>query len=635
MRSGVIFDNKGSSGNEPENSQPDHKIVNPAILRSEEDQYSEKQEVAANVNAQGLARDIQGQPNSSIQVRSAGENEINSENPRSVEESKENQHTILRKDIFSMLQSYVMGLKNLENDSTPIHVDEIASRVARIYEKIRKIVDWQEDNVLRRRAIERILKRMLFAKISGISVFREVEDANTLSETVTKELIRGGHLPNNEVPREVIPVVSDALSKYLFFLKRSSSPSTPLKDIKRQVNFTTFIIETAACEIEEILASPVREYVLLDAMTDIMEKRIKIVPSNALSQEEKARQIYIATCRTLLDLDSAYITYRLLDFKYSDWGDPESNILDQRFEEVIDFWKNSDKLLNHPLSKDFRRICEQNDTVFTLIGDLLGEMKKSPKKLMSIFENKKSYITKIAEIYDKRYQTLKKRLFRLGVFSTLSVFLSNWFTFFIVEVPMAHIFNEGFSLTTALIDFIIPTIVMFILVIIIRPPAKSNKEIVLNAIASFTYKNEGMKYFEIQASKKERKFLKIIFGILYLFMIWLVFTIIGASFYVAGLPLSSVVFDTFTIALTIFAAVVIRNKSKELNIGDKTSFFEFILDMISVPVAKVGAFLAAKWKEYNVVAIFFNFVVETPFSLVLDTVEGWSQYLKDRKAELD
>ena len=170
---------------------------------------------------------------------------------------------------------------------------------------------------------------------------------------------------------------------------------------------------------------------------------------------------------------------------------------------------------------------------------------------------------------------------------------------------------------------------------IIRPPSKTNRRLALDTVASFTYKNEKEKFYEIQARKKSRPILNVIYSLLYLFMIWLVLTVIGASFYVAGIPITSFVLDTLTIALTFFAAVVIRNKSKELNIGDKTSLFEFLLDMISVPIAKVGSILAAKWKEYNIVAIFFNFVVETPFSLILDTVEGWSQFLKDRKAELD
>jgi hypothetical protein len=95
-----------------------------------------------------------------------------------------------------------------------------------------------------------------------------------------------------------------------------------------------------------------------------------------------------------------------------------------------------------------------------------------------------------------------------------------------------------------------------------------------------------------------------------------------------------VVFDTFTIALTVFAAVTIKNKSRELNVDEQSSVQDFLLDIISVPIAKVGSILAAKWKEYNVIAIFFNFVVETPFALILNFIQGWSEFIKERRSEL-
>lgn len=541
--------------------------------------------------------------------------------------------TNLNRDLFWALHQYIENVSKSKMDSTPIHIDEIASRLAIIYEKIRKIVDWQDDNVLRRRAIERILKRVLFIKISGVSSYKPT-DSNNLAQIVTTELIRGGHLPNDEVPSETMPIVSKALDKYLYFLEQSSSSLANVIDIKKQVNFANFWIEIAACEIEEILANPLKEHTIISTMTVLMDQRIKLIPPNTLSKDEKQIQIFIAVCRTLYNLDDAYIVYRLLNFQYDDWINPSNEELNKRFVETFEFWQNSKNLLNHSLSKDFKRVCDQNDTVFALLGDFLDQMKNDSEKIVHTIENKKKFIKEIGDAYDVRYKTLKGRLFRLGVFSTLSVFLSNWFTFYLLEVPLAKLFYENFSLFTAFIDFLIPTVLMFFLVIIIRPPSKANRKRVLDTVASFIYKNEKKKLYEINVKKKGKPFLKFIFAILYLFMTWVVFTFVGTAFYVAKLPMTSVIFDTMTIALTVFAAVVVRNKSKELNVDDKTSFMEFILDMISVPVAKVGSFLASKWKEYNIVAIFFNFVVETPFALLLDVIEGWSQYLKDRKAEL-
>lgn len=534
-------------------------------------------------------------------------------------------------EILDLMRRYTAELEALDKDGTPIHVDEIASSIAKLYEKIRKVVDWQEDNVLRRRAIERILKRLLFTKGLGIPTYKQPK-VECLAKTITTELIRGGHLPNDEVPKESISVVAKSLTKYVHFLNQSSRNSQ--LNIKKQANFYTFVIEIAACEIEEILAQPVKEYALLDAMTKMMESRINLSPTNALTGDEKQQQIYIAACRTLFNLDDAFIAYRLLKFQFPDWNNLPEEALPARSIEVMNFWRNSEKILKHPLAKDFNRICDQNDTVFSLLSDYMEKSKDEPEKIISTIKDRAKFRQKISKLYDKRYKTLKKRLFRLGVFSTLSVFLSNWFTFFIVEVPLANLFYERFSLFTAFIDFIIPTIVMFLLVVIIRAPSGENRERVLKVVESFVYKDKKKKFYEIQIGKNRGVFSKALYVTIYLFMTWLVFTVVGMSFSAAGLPITSVIFDTFTISLTVFAAVGIRNKSKELNVDDKTSFNEFLFDMFFVPVANVGSFFAAKWKEYNVFTILFNFVIETPFVFALDTIEGWSQFLKDNKATI-
>jgi len=62
--------------------------------------------------------------------------------------------------------------------------------------------------------------------------------------------------------------------------------------------------------------------------------------------------------------------------------------------------------------------------------------------------------------------------------------------------------------------------------------------------------------------------------------------------------------------------------------------WEFLLDMVSVPIARIGSFLANKWKEYNIIAILFTFLIETPMVVVFDFIESWSQYLKERRSEL-
>ena len=553
---------------------------------------------------------------------------------RSVVESPINEPLIddgvLLPEIAKLADTYSESLIIARRGFTPIHVDEIASRVAGIYEKIRKVIDWKDDNALRRGAVERILKRSLFPKLSGFSV-RDI-NAETLAETVTTELIRGGHLPNDTIPRERIADVATALNKYLYFLEHTSTYT--LFEVKQKVNFATFILEIAACEIEEVLTHPVKEYGLIKAMTDILDKRISVYPKDRLISKEKYRHIYIATLRTLYGLDDNFIIFQILKQKYSKWENPDPEYLEKVAKQLSDDWRNIQEEIGKPITRKFNAITERMDTVFTLLDDTLESIKEEPLKIKKTLENKKKLVKLITSSYENRYKTLKTRLFRLAVFSTLSVFLSNWFTFFLIEVPLARLFYEGFNFAAAAVDFLVPTAVMFLLVVIIKPPKQENIKKVIPTILGFVYKDEKQEHYEIRIQESKSSIFRVVLMSVYIWTILLVLMGIAYILYVAKLPITSVIFDTFTIALTVFAAVVIKNKSRELNVDEHTNVQDFLLDIVAVPVAKVGSILARKWKEYNLVAIFFNFIVETPLAFILDFIQGWSEFIKERRAEL-
>lgn len=536
---------------------------------------------------------------------------------------------ILLKQIRVLIEDYAKDLQNARRGYTPIHVDEISSKIARFYEMIRKVIDWKEDSELRRGAIDRTLKRILFPRLSGIA--NKKITPHDLAETITIELIRGGHLPNDTIPYERIIVLSDALEKYFYLLDHPTI--TKQQNVKQKINTITFILEIASCEIEELLTNPVKEYGTIEAMTSILSQRTQVLPLNSVSEEEKHQRFYIAVCQTLYDLDDKFVTYRLLRKRYSFWHHPDPAQMENIVQDFTEETRRIKKYIDSALMRRFTVIAEKMDTVFLLIDDALEKMKESPKEILGVFEDKKQLSSVLKESYQKRFATLKKRLFRLAIFSTLSVFLSNWITFFVVEVPLARLFYEKFNILAALVDFIIPTIVMFLLVTIIKPPSEENEKKVISTSLGFIYTDEKQEHFQIRNHTRRFSLFHMIMMGMYLFTMIGVFGLVAYVFYIARLPVTSVIFDTFTIALTVFAAVIIRNKSKELTVDEHVGILDFILDVLSVPIAKVGSVLASKWKEYNVISIFFNFIIETPFAVILYFIDRWSEFIKERRAE--
>ncbi len=138
-----------------------------------------------------------------------------------------------------------------EPDVATIHVDEIASKVALFYEKIRKIVDWKEEHLVRRGAIERILKRKMISKISGISLSSEFNPGK-IAEPLVLELVRGGHFQNDRIPKKKIVEVENILKKLAFIFENNQLEiyKQSTVKIKKMIKFFNLLLEIAACEIE-------------------------------------------------------------------------------------------------------------------------------------------------------------------------------------------------------------------------------------------------------------------------------------------------------------------------------------------------------------------------------------------------
>ena len=86
-------------------------------------------------------------------------------------------------------------------------VGEALSSVASFYERLRYAVDYKKEHLLRRNAIERILKRNLWEKGEGSTLI--------LGEALLKELTWARYIKNNHYPLSKINEVAQIISKYL------------------------------------------------------------------------------------------------------------------------------------------------------------------------------------------------------------------------------------------------------------------------------------------------------------------------------------------------------------------------------------------------------------------------------------
>jgi hypothetical protein len=542
------------------------------------------------------------------------------------------------KGIYELTEELVREYKKIVSGEREkgalIEVDEIATKVASFYEKVRGIIDWKEEHLIRRTATERVLKRRLLGGAASLGI---VMDAKTekVAEPLVTELIRGGHYPNNKIPKSRLASVQKALEKYAYILKHSPLSKNGSKaGLKRKVNFYNWLLEIAACEIEEILDPPRKQNLMMEFMSKMISKRIVLNPEKMISEDDRMVQIYIAVHKTLYHLDAPIISYHLLKHRYPEWFAQSEEEIVRLGGEVGQIWEGLEKDLGHPLGNYFYGICEKYDTLYLILGDILASLEDNPEEMAKKIFDPAELEKETDKFYRLRYSTLKKRLFRMAIYSTLSVLVAGAVSLFIVEVPLAKLLYGNFNGLAIFVDIMLPTAVTFILVAMVRMPKEGNLIKVKEEMQKIVFKQKVEDTYEVKVRGKRNIFIQVFVTILYILgtggSLWGTYKL----FDWAGIPITSLYIDTLNVAVLVFAAIIIRGRAKELVVEDKPTFWEFLIDTLSIPIGKIGQWLSSKWKEYNIASVFFTILVDIPFVTVLEFVEGWSTFIKEKKAEI-
>jgi hypothetical protein len=482
---------------------------------------------------------------------------------------------------------------------------------------------------MRRAAIIRKLKRKFFDL-----ELKNFSNTGNAAESLVFELIRGGHFPNDKIEESRIGDVQKIINKYIFILKNNPENN----EGNAGLNFYNWIIEVAACEIEDALAPAIKEMALIDYMFGSMKEKIKvsdkIYETGIIKKEYTYVQIYIAVCQALFKLDKPIISYNLIKYKYPDWSRAGNELVSEISQKMFKIWQKTEEDLVNPMGNKFYNICEKYDTPYLLMGDILSmnnaaEMGKEISD-PAVLENL------VKDVYSKRLATLKSRISRAAVYSTISIFVTKVLSLVLLEVLIERVFFKENPNTMVLVsDVLIPTILMFLIVSGIRHPSKKNLNLVTMETMKIAYKKEGHDTYEIKPSRKKGFVIKFILSLVYVLSALVTF---GAIYYVLhrfNFPITSIIIDVIFIAVILFAGTALSKRAQELTMEDeKEGFIGFLSDVFFLPVQGLGRWISNKWKKYNALTALFNALIDMPFSAFVEFIEKWRYFIKDKKEEI-
>jgi hypothetical protein len=114
------------------------------------------------------------------------------------------------------------------------------------------------------------------------------------------------------------------------------------------------------------------------------------------------------------------------------------------------------------------------------------------------------------------------------------------------------------------------------------------------------------------------------------------FSAIVWALYILHFTLISIVIFLFFLVFVSFFIIRIKRVTNELKITeDKESLWLILFDIFTLPVMAVGKWLSEKFDKVNVFVFLLDFIIETPFKFFVDMAEDWTNYVKERKSQIN
>lgn len=526
------------------------------------------------------------------------------------------------------------------DDSPKIKVSELISKMAFYYEKIRNSVDYDEEYLLRKNAIERILKRQIV-----IEGFLKVSKSEEMAKTILIELIRAGYLPNNKIPEKKIKDIGIIIEKYIklrnYSLARFSTSSHfkhgnigKINDeLKQKNSLTNWLISVAASEIEENLGENNVQRIIISNMYETLLNNIKL-PDDLPYEKDLEIQIYLSIHRNFLRFDQDMLSFILFKYFNSSWSNPSD-------EDIAKISQNIEKIrnailmhLNHPLRKQLNKIINRYTVFFMILTEVIED---NPSKVYDdIINDIKAFPRIVKNTCLKKYKKVKSKLWRSAMRSIIYIFLTKSIFVILLEIPAIKLFGEKINPVSLGINIIFPAFLLYLIVLFTKIPSENNTKKIIEGIEEIVFEEREKKEpFLLRKPIGRGKAIAVIFSIFYTITFFTSFGLVIFGLNKLGFNWVSIIIFLFFLAFVSFFGIRVRKATKDLIvIESKENIFSFLMDFFYIPIVAVGKWLSEKFSRLNIFVFILDFIIEAPFKIFVEIAEEWTKYVKERKDDI-
>jgi len=525
-----------------------------------------------------------------------------------------------------------------DDDEAKIRVSETISRMAFYYEKIRNSVDYKEEHLLLKEAINRVLKRL-------ISIEQQ-RDEQQIAKDLLTELIRAGYLPNNKIPETEIVPVGAIVKKYLK-LKALAKARTVEVD-KRELG--EWVMNLAACELEDHLNPKEVNNQVVTSMYETLAPLLELPasparladdsakraggPADSPLEKDKGIQLYVSIYRSYLRADEDIVSFVLFKYLVPNWLTADDTILTGAAEKIDELVRIIHYHLAHPLANQLNRLVARYMVFFSILTEVIAE---NPMEVYDCLKkDPKAFPRRIKHICAKRYKSVKRKLWRAAVRSIIYLFITKMLLVLVLEIPVANFLGQPVNDLSLGINVSFPPLLLFLIVLFTRMPGDGNTAKIIEGIDQLTFvekaRREPIKLRPAAGRSAAKSF---IFSLLYVVTFFVSFGAVVWFLNRVGFHFVSITIFLFFLALISFFSIRIRKRVRELLVVDpRENIFSLLMDFFSVPIIAAGKWLSEKFSKINVLVFILDFLIEAPFKLFVEVAEEWTKYVKERKEDI-
>ncbi|MBP9691153.1 hypothetical protein KBD81_03680 [Candidatus Woesebacteria bacterium] len=504
------------------------------------------------------------------------------------------------------------------DEFSKITVSQTVSLLALAYEKVRNAIEYREDHLIRRAAIERIFRRRLSMNPKG----------KNEGENILRELLWARYFQNGSLDEQDMRDIQGIIDRYVYL--RDKLLSGRVNTSKGKIS--EFLVELITAEIEEFL-SPAESKKEADFGYYIFQTLKNKVKIEEVKDSHKDSFLFMAIEKAYRKSDIAYQRYHLFQLFYKPLSQYTNEELEGMITKLPDIFKKIDALIKNPNVEKLVKFVRKQLPPYLILFSLLRDV-ENPHEILT---NKKILWSKVEQIARDKYALVRSRLNVLAFRSLIYIFVTKMVFALILEVPVSQLLYNHVNYMAIAINSLAPPLFMLLIILTVTVPGESNTQRLFLRIIEIIDKDpsfENKAVFMTKKAKNRRPILSIGFTLLYTSTFIVTLYCIHLLLKMVQFNLLSEAIFIFFISVVAFFAYRIKQIANMYRLTERTGFFSPIVDFFFMPILSLGKLFSEGVSKINFFIVIFDFIIEAPYKLIIEVIEEWINFVKTKKEDI-